>query len=146
MSSTNNLLQHTIGTDSTFLFPCITTDEEGFAAALAIDPDADIADFQTPTDISGAFFYFQICDAAGGNILSKDNDPAGVNVGITLRVPETDGIVEVRVANSDLPGATPGDRLPYAALLRRDPSGADVQRDEVTEGAIEVVAAKILVP
>jgi hypothetical protein len=128
----STLLNHVIGTDSVFVFPVITTNNETNVVG--------------PTDVTGAYFYFEIFAADGVTaILTKDNDPAGANAGITIRSPGTLGEVEVKVEHTDLAGATPGSSLAYKAKVRLDPTGAD-DRYRVSSGVISIEAEGIAVP
>lgn len=139
-------LEHVIGTDSKWIFPLVTTDNEAYQAALALDPLADISDHQTPTDVTGAYFYFQVFAADGVTMIAdKSNDPSGSNVGIVLRAPTTGGVVEVSVSNADMAGATVGQKLCYVAMLRTDPAGADLGRSQVAAGNIEITQSKTVI-
>jgi len=122
----SNLLSHTIGTDSVFVFPLITTNHENEVVA--------------PTNLAGIYVYFQVFDDAGVMILDKSNDPGGANVGITLRPPDSAGIIEAKIEHTDLFAGNTGGRLNYIVQVREDPTGLD-DRYPAADGAIDIKAA-----
>ena len=116
----SDLGTHVIGTDSVIVIPLTTENHE--------------LGTEAPTDITGAYVYFQIFDEGGSIILDLSNDPSGTNVGITVRSPATDGVFEAKIEHTDLAGATLG-TVPFNVHVRLDPTGVD-DRYDACDGTI----------
>ena len=123
-------LRHIIGTQSNYRFTHSTVAFDGT---------------KTPTDLTGAFVYFEV-ERDGVKLIDLDNDPAGVNTGVTITTPLS-GIVDVVIPFGALPagpGSDPGGDL-YGLLVRIDPTGLDTRREPI-RGLIDIVAELVDVP
>jgi len=128
-------IEITIGTDRTLL---LTVTRKDLSTGT-----------KSRQDLTGAYIYFRVLRSdEETELAAKDNDPAGVNVGITLYdqvAPETRGQAEIEVDHVDFLGDDPGTGLKYAVLVRLDPAGEDL-RYEVSRGSWKLCKAWIAVP
>lgn len=121
-------LKHTIGTQSSYRF---TIKAKGFDGTVIPQP--------LP---AGTFVYFEV-ERDGVKIIDLDNDPAGVDTGVTI-FDEVNGIVDVVVPFGTLPGDEGGE-TDYGVLVRLDPAGADT-RIEPVRGTLEIIPERVDVP
>ena len=129
-------IEITIGTDRTLL---LTVTKKDLATGV-----------KSRQDLTGAYIYFRVLRSdETTELAAKDNDPAGLNTGITLldQVPPdtTRGQAEIEIDHVDFLGDDPGTGLVFAVLVRLDPAGEDL-RYEVARGGWKLCKARIAVP
>jgi hypothetical protein len=128
-------IEITIGTDRTLR---LTVSSKDLATGI-----------KTRQDLTGAFVYFRVLRSdETTELVAKDNDPAALNVGITLADqidPDTRGQADIEIDHLDFIGDEPGSKLLFAALVRLDPAGTD-KRYEVARGNWKLCKDWIVIP
>lgn len=125
MTATTEALRHVIGTSTQIQFKVRNV---GFDGA------------KTTKNLAGSYIYFEL-QRAGTQILTKDNDGVG---GVTV-TDASNGVCVVRIEHTDL-AADPGGHVDFGLLVRDDPGGADIDRDEPTRGKLDLVLELVDVP